>query len=137
MKFSIVTKDKQVNGWIFWAKQGAGERVKRVCQKLGRGRECLGVEGAVSSPVRFTKWYIFKDAVKLSATNIKLKKPQIHFIIKNIFDKNEFKTPIGCLTFVFCQKCFLWQNELKADLFWCGDLQKYSRSWKVWSSQRK
>lgn len=53
----------QVNEWSEFAKQ------------LGRGRECLGVEGAVSSPVRFTKWYIFKDAVKLSATNIKLKKP--------------------------------------------------------------
>ena len=50
----------QVNEWSEFAKQ------------LGRGSESLGVEGAVSSP---SEVYIFKDAVKLSATNIKLKKP--------------------------------------------------------------
>ena len=32
--------------------------------------------------------------------HIKIKKPEVHFIIKNIF-------PIGCLTFIFNQKCFM------------------------------
>ena len=37
---------------------------------------------------------------------MKIKKPQVHFIIKILLLKNECKIPDVCLTFIFCEKIF-------------------------------
>ena len=56
--------------------------------------------------------------------------------------ENEYKTPIGCLIFIFYQKYFLWQHGLKVFLFWCDNLgfpnqkskRKQSSPWcLIWS----
>ena len=41
----------------------------------------------------------------------------MHFIIKNIFDRNECKIPIGCLTFIFYQKYFYDKIDLRLFYF--------------------
>ena len=41
---------------------------------------------------------------------LKINKPWIYFIIKNIFDRYFYKTPILCHAFILYQKYFSWWN---------------------------
>ena len=58
---------------------------------------------------------------KFTNHHTKVKSLKSILLYKNIFD-NECKTLIGCLTFIFYQKYFLWWNGLEAFLFSCDEI---------------
>ena len=56
--------------------------------------------------------YIIRMSLVCGFTMNHIKKPQVHFIIINIFDR-KCKTPYGCITFNFYQKYFYEKTDLR------------------------
>ena len=56
--------------------------------------------------------YIIRMSLVCGFTMNHIKKPQVHFIIINIFDR-KCKTPYGCITFNFYQKYFYEKTNLR------------------------
>ena len=56
--------------------------------------------------------YIIRMSLVCGFTMNHIKKPQVHFIIINIFDR-KCKTPCGCITFNFYQKYFYEKTDLR------------------------
>ena len=56
--------------------------------------------------------YIIRMSLVCGFTMNHIKKPQVHFIIINIFDR-KCKTPYGCITFNFYKKYFYEKTDLR------------------------